>query len=371
MDRSWIKAPHISEDYQNGVEDFLQFAQQNALVLATKYFCPCVKCVNGRRQSLNNIRSHLICEGFSSTYTNWIWHGELPHISTTPQPEAVDVQTEDRMEDMNMLPNDNMLPKSHYEAKKILCPVGMEYQKIHASPNDCIMYRNEFAEMRNCPTCGVSHYKVNDGGCNDGAAITNSHPAKVTCRWKPLYVGCTNFTRLSAMLALVNLKARFGWSDRSFTELLVLLKNMLPNDNMLSKSHYEAKKILCPVGMKYQKIHACPNDCILYRNEIVEMRICPTCGISRYKVNDGGCSDDAAITNSHPTKKTIDRLYPEFGEDPRNLRLGLASNGMNPFDNLSTNHSSWPIFLMIYNLPPWLCMKRKYIMLSMIIAGPR
>jgi len=124
----------------------------------------------------------------------------------------------------------------------------------------------------------------------------------VTCRWKPLYVGCTNFTRLSAMLALVNLKARFGWSDRSFTELLVLLKNMLPNDNMLSKSHYEAKKILCPVGMKYQKIHACPNDCILYRNEIVEMRICLTCGVSRYKVNDGGCSDDAAITNSHPTK---------------------------------------------------------------------
>ena len=94
----------------------------------------------------------------------------------------------------NMLPNDNMLPKSHYEAKKILCPVGMEYQKIHASPNDCIMYRNEFAEMRNCPTCGVSHYKVNDGGCNDGAAITNSHPAKV-CWYYPIML---RFKRLFA-----------------------------------------------------------------------------------------------------------------------------------------------------------------------------
>ena len=51
--------------------------------------------------------------------------------------------------------------------------------------------------------------------------------------------------------------------------------------------------------------------------------------------------------------------------------LGLSSDRMNPFGNLSTNHSSWPILLMIYNLPPWLCMKQKYIMLCMMIVGPR
>ena len=67
----------------------------------------------------------------------------------------------------------------------------------------------------------------------------------------PLYLGCTSFTQLSTVLGLVILKARFGWSDKSFTDLLVLLKTMLPKDNMLPKSHYEAKKILCPVGMEY------------------------------------------------------------------------------------------------------------------------
>ena len=55
------------------------------------------------------------------------------------------------------------------------------------------------------------------------------------------------------MLALVNLKARFGWSDKSFTELLVLLKSILLQDNTLQKNHYEAKKILCPVGMRSTK----------------------------------------------------------------------------------------------------------------------
>ena len=49
---------------------------------------------------MNDIRSHLICEGISRTYTKWIWHGELPHESTIPHTEAVDVQIGDRIEDM-------------------------------------------------------------------------------------------------------------------------------------------------------------------------------------------------------------------------------------------------------------------------------
>ena len=57
MDRSWIKTPYISDNYQKGVEDLLQFAQQNAPVLVVKYFFPCVKCVNGRHQSLNDINA--------------------------------------------------------------------------------------------------------------------------------------------------------------------------------------------------------------------------------------------------------------------------------------------------------------------------
>ena len=100
----------------------------------------------------------------------------------------------------------------------------------------------------------------------------------------------------------MNLKARFGWSDKSFTELLVLLKNMLPKDNTLPKNHYEAKKILCPMGMEYQKIHACPNGCILYRNQFAKMHNYPTCGVSCYKVKYGECSDDSTINNDRPTK---------------------------------------------------------------------
>lgn len=66
--------------------------------------------------------------------------------------------------------------------------------------------------------------------------------------------------------------------------------------------------------------------------------------------------------------KKIDLLFQAFGHEARNLRLGLATNEMNMFGNLSTNHTSWPVFLIIYTLFKCLCMNRKYMMLSMMIS---
>ena len=48
------------------------------------------------------------------------------------------------------------------------------------------------------------------------------------------------------------------------------------------------KKTLNTLGMEYEKIHACPNDCILYRNELKNASSCPTCGTSRWKTDKTG-----------------------------------------------------------------------------------
>ena len=63
-----------------------------------------------------------------------------------------------------MLPINNELPSSMYEAKKTLNALGMEYEKIHAYPNDCILYRNEFKDTSSCLTCGTSRWKVDKTG---------------------------------------------------------------------------------------------------------------------------------------------------------------------------------------------------------------
>lgn len=66
----------------------------------------------------------------------------------------------------------------------------------------------------------------------------------------------------------------------------------------------------------------------------------------------------------------LDNRFPQFAADSRNVRLGLASDGFNPFGTLSISHSTWPVVLMPYNLPPWLCMKQPYFIMSLLIPGP-
>src|SRR6266542_5973614 len=85
---------------------------------------------------------------------------------------------------------------------------------------------------------------------------------------KPLFLGCkTKFTLLYGVLELLQLKASNRWFDKSFTDLLCLLGDMLLEGNELPANTYRAKKVLCPLGLEVEKIYAYRNDCILYRKE--------------------------------------------------------------------------------------------------------
>ena len=73
----------------------------------------------------------------------------------------------------------------------------------------------------------------------------------------------------------------------------------------------------------------------------------------------------------HPSEssvwKLVDHMWLDFASKPRNLRLALSTDGINPHKS----HSCWLVILIIYNLPPWLYMKMKFMMLSLLISGPR
>ena len=67
--------------------------------------------------------------------------------------------------------------------------------------------------------------------------------------------------------------------------------------------------------------------------------------------------------------RVIDFKNQTFADEPRNLRFALSTDGMNPFGNMSSSHSVWPMLLTIYNVPPWLCNKRRYMMMLVLISG--
>ena len=93
-----------------------------------------------------------------------------------------------------------------------------------------------------------------------------------------LYPNCVgDKKKLGTTLELLQWKVENVVSDKGFGKLLIMLKKMLPKDNKLPDNMYEAKKAVCPLGLEVQKIHACPNDCILYRGEYEDLNACPVC----------------------------------------------------------------------------------------------
>ena len=63
------------------------------------------------------------------------------------------------------------------------------------------------------------------------------------------------------------------------------------------------------------------------------------------------------------------RSFKDFSKEPRNVRFGLATDGFNPFRNMNLSYSIWPIILIPYNVPPWICMKETNFFLSVIVPG--
>ena len=78
---------------------------------------------------------------------------------------------------------------------------------------------------------------------------------------------------------------------------------------------------------------------------------------------------------NHPSDavawKHFDDIHPDFASDSRNVRLGLSTDGFQPFGQSGQQYSSWPIILIPYNLPPWMCMKEAYMFLTVIVSGPK
>jgi hypothetical protein len=198
---------------------------------------------------------------------------------------------------------------------------------------------------------------------------------------KNLYPNCEDGQKkLGSTLKLLQWKAETGLSNKGFEKLLKIVKKMLPKDNELPASTYEAKKIVCPLGLEVQNIYECPNDCILYHGEEYEnLNACPVCSAFWYKIRR---DDPGDIEGERPRKRVpakvmwyaptipwlkclfrnkehakllrwhkedrksdeilrhsadgsqwrkIDREFPEFMDDAQNLTFSLSTYGMNPF----------------------------------------
>jgi len=63
-------------------------------------------------------------------------------------------------------------------------------------------------------------------------------------------------------------------------------------------------------------------------------------------------------------------VHPHFSVKSRNVHLGLCIDGFNPFGSFATPYSSWLVILIVYNLPPGMCMRLEFMFSSTVIPDP-
>ncbi|XP_071933830.1 uncharacterized protein [Coffea arabica] len=286
---------------------------------------------------------HLKVVGFIKGYNNWIAHGELSNYNeATSNSENTSTGVSNGTNDMQDLVHD-----------------------VFGIPHGT----NELNREGDIPVSEAEKfYKLIDDSQQD------------------LYRGCKNFSKLSFIIRLLHLKCLGKMSNKIFNMLVELLREAFPEAmTNLPSSYYEAEKLMNTLGLGYEKIDACPNDCSLYWGSAEKRTSCETCNELRWVASENdptgekrkipqkvlwhfplkprlqrlfmsskiasqmrwheekrtkdGCMRHPADS---PAWQTFDHLHPEFAKDCRNVRSGLASDGFNPFNNMSSTHSTWP-----------------------------
>ncbi|XP_042979992.1 uncharacterized protein LOC122310182 [Carya illinoinensis] len=373
MDKAWmsIEDRFMSNEYAMGVSHFMNMAKEHAQG-GIDIRCPCRRCRNMLFQPITTVEEHLFIIGIDPSYKDWIFHGEEEVLDVNSSEEGDDASGNDAyIDDMDELLDD------------IQAGASMDQS-------------------------GGSHIPGIDGVTPGGSSATFSELLEDAR--SPLYPSCSTFSKLSFIVKLLHIKTVGGWSVKSFNMVIKLLKSAFPNA-LLPDSYNDACRLERGLGFNYTKIDACLNDCVLFWKEHSDKEKCPKCNTPRWVLSSTKqkkiphkvlrhfplvprlqrlfvSNKTAGAMRWHSTErvndynvmrhpadskvwKDFDVQYPQFASDPRNVRIGLASDGFNPFNNIAKPYSIWPVILVAYNLPPWLCMKDPYLMLSLLIPGPK
>ncbi|XP_074297861.1 uncharacterized protein LOC141628652 [Silene latifolia] len=338
MARTWMfDAKRGDPEYDAGLTGFYSFVREN-VTNTSIMACPCDMCLNMSYMSLSDVKIHLQKRNFNPKYRRWTFNGES-RIIKGGIGEGINLQFSEMEKETCF----NLIEK---DSNSLEDPdLGMNSESIDESDDNSENIWGDFFgdnEEEQNSSINVDEEIIdddedlNENDLEDISIVLD----KLKDTEMPLYKSCKKYTKLASIVKLYNLKAKNGWSDKSFNDLLELVKDMLPEDNVLPNRTYEAKKILRGIGMKYEKIHACP----IAKN----MRHARTVQLIRLFAN----KEDAKLLTWHKTAKAndgklrhpadglewkyIDSKYPEFGKEPRNLRLALSTDGMNPYGNLSS-----------------------------------
>jgi hypothetical protein len=379
MDRSWIyDSALFSPEYLAGVKQFMEFVR-GRYSEDEKIKCPCRKCLNQKEKSLYDVHEDIEINGMSRCYNRWVHHGEA---------ENDVAQADDG--------DDNVVHELMSWDENEQAPFDDEGQGEDVIDDGARGVQGMIQDFRDAASNGFG---------------ANLYKELLEEAKRELYLGCTEETRVSFIIKLLHIKVYNRITTSGFNAFLELLSGCLKNVPGLPKSYNEMKSLLRKLGFGYVSIDVCKYDCALFWEDHENDQHCPVCGFTRWKVNKEAKKKvphkvlryfpiiprlqrlfmskqraqyarwhkekRVSVQNemSHPADgeawKDFDETFKSFADDPRSLRLGIATDGFNPFGQMSNSYSIWPVIVIPYNFPPWMCMDQSNYMLALLIPGKK
>ncbi|XP_048498370.2 uncharacterized protein LOC104900813 [Beta vulgaris subsp. vulgaris] len=280
-ERSWMydrrEGRFLKTEFVNGVRDFIEFAQQNHKFKdAEKIRCPCFRCNNKRFFDVDIVREHLYKKGFCHNYFVWLCHGE-----TVDEPPS---------EPSNPYRDMIVDALGHNEEN----PNNEQINNVEEEPND---EAEKFFEL----------LKAADS---------------------PLYEG-SKVSVLEISSRIISLKCEYNLPHRCVDGFASLFNEVIPNNNQMSTTFYDTKKVLKGLQLPHEKIHACRNGCMLFWKGDAHLVKCSVCECDRYKKTPKGKLIPEKVLTYFPIKPRLQRLYATVRAHLR--RTGKRNHAKSPF----------------------------------------
>jgi hypothetical protein len=294
-------------------------------------WCPCSKCRKSRKRTKEVMAAHLHNFGFTRDYSEWTFYSETCRMRSEVMRQCI----------------------RELDGDAGLANMIHDFHEAH--------FQGERLEEEPEPSAKAYYDML-------AAAQKTLHKH-------------TNLSQLDSIGRLMAVKSQHNLSRECFDALVTIFGDMLPEDHILPKNMYEAQKVLQALKMPYEKIHACPNGCVLFRKDHEKGTHCPKCKASRYiEVDSGeGCPKTQRTTLvsvlrylppiswiqwmyiikesakqmtwhktgrrysdnlTHPSDveewTKFDEKHADKAGEARNVRVALATDGFNPYAMLAS-----------------------------------
>jgi hypothetical protein len=92
----------------------------------------------------------------------------------------------------------------------------------------------------------------------------------------------TKVTLFAFITRMIVIKSNYFFSNNCYNDLVKLISDILPKPHKVPKDMYQFKKMMSALGLKYEKIDICPDNCMLFWKEHANEKKCLECGQSRF-----------------------------------------------------------------------------------------